>query len=47
MSNWVTTKLGNIATIITGPFGSQLHQSDYVSEEDADRLKKYKTGKLV
>lgn len=26
------TKLGDISTIITGPFGSQLHQSDYVSD---------------
>ena len=32
MSSWTKTKLGEISTIITGPFGSQLHQSDYVSE---------------
>ena len=32
MSNWTTAKLGDVSTIITGPFGSQLHQSDYVSE---------------
>lgn len=30
MSNWKHTTLGKIASIITGPFGSQLHQSDYV-----------------
>ena len=30
MSNWTNTTLGEIAEIITGPFGSQLHQSDYV-----------------
>jgi type I restriction enzyme, S subunit len=28
--NWKTYKLDEIATIQTGPFGSQLHQSDYV-----------------
>lgn len=67
MSKWITAKLGDVSTIITGPFGSQLHQSDYVSEgmpivmpqniedrkinydsinyiseEDAKRLKRYK-----
>ena len=31
MNNWTHTTLGEIANIITGPFGSQLHQSDYVS----------------
>lgn len=30
MSKWKKTTLGAIASIITGPFGSQLHQSDYV-----------------
>lgn len=30
--NNTTTNLGEIADIITGPFGSQLHMSDYVSE---------------
>ena len=70
MSKWKKTTLGEIATIITGPFGSQLHQSDYVSsgiaivmpqniadrkidygtinyisEQDAERLKKYRTQK--
>jgi len=29
-SEWKTYKLGEIAEIQTGPFGSQLHQSDYV-----------------
>lgn len=29
MSNRITTTLGAIAEIITGPFGSMLHQSDY------------------
>lgn len=68
MSKWAKTTLGKIADIITGPFGSQLHQSDYVkqgipivmpqdignrninystinyvSEEDATRLKRYST----
>ena len=68
MSKWTKTTLGKIADIITGPFGSQLHQSDYVkrgipivmpqdignrninystinyvSEEDATRLKRYST----
>ncbi|MBD5556723.1 MAG: restriction endonuclease subunit S [Roseburia sp.] len=32
MSKWKRTVLGDVATIITGPFGSQLHQSDYVPE---------------
>ena len=31
MNNLTHTTLGKIANIITGPFGSQLHQSDYVS----------------
>lgn len=30
MSEWRDYKLGNIADIQTGPFGSQLHQRDYV-----------------
>ena len=30
MSNWQHTTLGKIASSITGPFGSQLHQADYV-----------------
>jgi len=30
MSEWKTYKLGDIASVQTGPFGSQLHQSDYV-----------------
>jgi type I restriction enzyme S subunit len=30
MSEWKTYKLGEIASVQTGPFGSQLHQSDYV-----------------
>ena len=30
MSEWKKVKLGEVAaTIQTGPFGSQLHQSDY------------------
>ncbi len=29
--NWKTYKLGEIAVVQTGPFGSQLHASDYVS----------------
>ena len=70
MSKWTETTLGKVASIITGPFGSQLHQSDYVevgipivmpqniddrkidyssinyiSEEDARRLKKYRAIK--
>ena len=33
MSEWKKVKLGEIAsTIQTGPFGSQLHQSDYSDE---------------
>lgn len=32
MSEWKIYKLGEIASVQTGPFGSQLHQSDYVSE---------------
>ena len=30
MSEWKEYKLGEIADVQTGPFGSQLHQSDYV-----------------
>ena len=30
MEEWKSYKLGEISTIQTGPFGSQLHQSDYV-----------------
>ena len=30
MEEWKSYKLGDIASIQTGPFGSQLHQSDYV-----------------
>lgn len=30
MSEWKEHKLGEIADVQTGPFGSQLHQSDYV-----------------
>lgn len=30
MSEWKTYKLCDIASVQTGPFGSQLHQSDYV-----------------
>ncbi len=30
MQEWKSYKLGEISTIQTGPFGSQLHQSDYV-----------------
>ncbi|PVD51081.1 restriction endonuclease [Terrimonas sp.] len=30
MSEWKTYKLEEIASVQTGPFGSQLHQSDYV-----------------
>lgn len=75
MTEWKAYKLGEVADVQTGPFGSQLHQSDYVaygipsimpvnignrldiitdkivyvSEEDADRLKKYrvKEGDIV
>ena len=32
MIKWKTYKLGDIADIQTGPFGSQLHQSDYAEE---------------
>jgi type I restriction enzyme, S subunit len=31
MENWKTYKLEEIATVQTGPFGSQLHQKDYVN----------------
>ena len=31
MSEWKEYKLEDVATIQTGPFGSQLHQSDYVN----------------
>ena len=31
MEEWKEYKLGEIADVQTGPFGSQLHQSDYVS----------------
>ena len=31
-SGWKTYKLGEIASVQTGPFGSQLHQSDYVAD---------------
>jgi type I restriction enzyme S subunit len=31
-SSWLKVELGDIAVIQTGPFGSQLHQSDYVSD---------------
>lgn len=30
MNKWEKVTLGDIASVITGPFGSQLHQSDYV-----------------
>ncbi|EAG3007650.1 hypothetical protein B5530_14640, partial [Listeria monocytogenes] len=30
MSKWISTSLGEVAKIITGPFGTQLHKSDYV-----------------
>ena len=30
MSEWKETTLGEIAEVQTGPFGSQLHQRDYV-----------------
>ena len=68
MNKWTYTTLGKISEIITGPFGSQLHLSDYVeqgipvvmpqdidnrkvnyasinyvSNEDAIRLERYKT----
>ena len=29
MSEWKEYKLGEVSTVQTGPFGSQLHQSDY------------------
>ena len=32
MSHWPTYKLGDIASVQTGPFGSQLHQKDYVND---------------
>ena len=32
MSKRTFTTLGCVSDIITGPFGSMLHQSDYVSE---------------
>lgn len=32
MSEWKKYKLGEIASVQTGPFGSQLHQSDYVEK---------------
>lgn len=32
MNKWTYTTLGKISEIITGPFGSQLHQSDYVEQ---------------
>lgn len=31
MSKWATIRLGDCAQVQTGPFGSQLHQKDYVS----------------
>jgi type I restriction enzyme S subunit len=31
-NNWNTYKLDDIATVQTGPFGSQLHQKDYVKD---------------
>jgi len=31
MSNWKECKLGSVAEVQTGPFGSQLHMSDYKS----------------
>jgi len=30
MRTWSECKLGDVADIQTGPFGSQLHASDYV-----------------
>jgi type I restriction enzyme S subunit len=30
MTNWKEFKLEDVATVQTGPFGSQLHQKDYV-----------------
>lgn len=32
MSEWTETTLGEISDVQTGPFGSQLHESDYVDE---------------
>lgn len=32
MTDWKTYKLNEIASVQTGPFGSQLHQADYVLE---------------
>ena len=32
MEEWKTYKLGDVASVQTGPFGSQLHNEDYVSE---------------
>lgn len=32
MTEWKEYKLGNVADVQTGPFGSQLHMSDYQSE---------------
>ena len=31
MDGWRETRLGDISDIKTGPFGSTLHQSDYVA----------------
>ena len=31
MEEWITYKIGEIADVQTGPFGSQLHNDDYVS----------------
>ena len=32
MEEWKTYKLGDIASVQTGPFGSQLHNEDYVND---------------
>ena len=32
MEEWKEYKLGEVSNIQTGPFGSQLHQRDYVDE---------------
>ena len=32
MSKWKSATLGDISSVITGPFGSQLHQSDYTDK---------------
>lgn len=32
MTDWKLVKLGEVAAIQTGPFGSQLHESDYVKD---------------